>query len=57
MNHVVFENKVVQYFNDQLDDPYGVKSALYEDLARDVFEDSEGVFFNTQVVDDFDIWP
>ena len=57
MNHVVFENKVVQYFNDQLDDPYGVKSALYEELARDVFEESDGVFFNTQVVDDFDIWP
>ena len=57
MNHVVFENKVVQYFNDQLDDPYGVKSALYEDLARDVFEEPDGVFFNTQVVDDFEIWP
>lgn len=56
-SHVIFENKVVQYFNDCLNDPVNAESTLYESLARDVFIEAEGVFFNTEVSDDFEIWP
>jgi hypothetical protein len=43
----VFEKKVVQFFNDQLDDINGNKSTLYQDIAKDVFEKHEGVYFCT----------
>lgn len=55
--HVLFEKKVVQYFDDCLNDPNNLKTTLYEDLARDVFEDTNGVFFNTDAEDEFEIWP
>ena len=49
--YVVFKNKVVQFFNDNLNDIHGLVSTLYEEIARDVFEDAciEGVFYNTDV--------
>lgn len=46
MEYAVFSKKVVQFFNDQLDDISGNKSTLYQDIAKDVFETS-GVFFCT----------
>ena len=55
--HVIFENKVVQFFDDQLNDPNGFESTLYEDIARKVFDNTEGVFFNTEASDDAVIWP
>ena len=59
MSHILFRNEVVQYFNDCLNDPMGLETTLYEDLARKVFEDTEGVYFNTDVADDSEntIWP
>ena len=36
--YVVFKNKVVQFFNDNLNDIYGNISTLYQEIARDVFE-------------------
>ena len=57
MSHVVFENRVVQYFNDCLNDPYGLESTLFEDIARDVFIETNGVYFNTEAAEDFEIWP
>lgn len=57
MSHVVFENRVVQYFNDCLNDPYGLESTLFEDIARDVFVETNGVYFNTEAAEDFEIWP
>ena len=57
LSHVVFKNKVVQYFDDCLNDPVGAESTLYEDLAREVFVDFDGVYFNTSVDDEFEIWP
>ena len=56
-SHVVFRNEVVQYFDDRLNDLVGAESTLYEDLARDVFVDADGVYFNTNVDEDFEIWP
>ena len=51
--YIVFKNKVVQYFNDNLNDINGNTSTLYEDIARDIFEDTiePGNFFCTDVAD------
>ena len=57
LTHVIFENKVVQFFDDQLNDPNGLESTLYEDIAREVFENGDGVFFNTEASDDATMWP
>ena len=47
LNYVIFKNCVVQYFSDNLGDYNGLKSTLYEDIARDVFDSCEGVFYCT----------
>lgn len=47
LTYIVFENKVVQYFTDDLGDYFGLRSTLYEDLAREVFGKKDGVFFCT----------
>ena len=49
-DYAIFENKVVQFFNDNLADPNGLCSTLYEDIARDVFEDA-GMYFCTETRD------
>lgn len=46
VDFVVFRNRVVQFFNDELNDINGNMSTLYQDIAKDVFEDA-GVFFCT----------
>ena len=51
LKYVIFENKVVQFFNDNLDDVCGVKSTLYQDIAKDVFGETDGVFFCTELED------
>lgn len=45
-DYAVFRKQVVQFFNDDMTDPHGNKSTLYEDIAKDVFGDT-GVFFCT----------
>ena len=47
--YVVFKNKVVQYFNDNLGDVYGNCSTLYQDIAKNVFGDHTGVYFCTDI--------
>lgn len=48
--YVVFDKKVVQYFNDDLGDVNGLCSTLYQELAKEVFKDiDEGVFFCTDI--------
>lgn len=42
-------NKVVQYFNDDLGDAHGVCSTLYQEIAKDVFGEHEGIFFCTNL--------
>ena len=37
LTYVVFKNKVVQYFNDNLGDIYGNCSTLYQDIAKNIF--------------------
>ena len=47
ITYVIFKKEVVQYFNDDLGDAHGVCSTLYQDIAKRVFEEHEGVFFCT----------
>lgn len=49
-DYAVFEPKVVQFFNDDMSDINGNETTLYENIARDVFDES-GVFFCTNAVD------
>ena len=37
--YVVFKNCVVQFFNDNLNDPHGIVSTLYQEIASEVFAD------------------
>lgn len=52
ITYVVFENKVVQFFNDDLGDINGNYTTLYEQIARDVFGDLDGVYFCTNEVEE-----
>lgn len=46
-NYFMFKNKVCQFFGDSLSDPNGNISALYADIASEIFEDSDGILFST----------
>ena len=52
LTYVVFDNTVVQYFTDDLGDINGVRSTLYQDIAKEIFNRKEGVFYCTDVVED-----
>ena len=51
ISYVVFKNKVVQFFNDDLSDINGNCSTLYQELAKDVFGETDGIFFCTDTPD------
>lgn len=46
-DYVVFENRVVRFYNDNIGDLKGKTSTLYENIARDVFASDIGVFYCT----------
>lgn len=46
---VVMAKKVAQYYSDDIKKPSGYTSALFEDIARDVFDDKKDVLFWTNV--------
>ena len=48
---VVFKNKVVQFFNDQIDDINGNKTTLYQEMAKDIFKDDLAVHYCTMPKD------
>lgn len=52
LNFVVFKPKVVQYYNDAMFDLNGIKTTVYEDLAREVFDFNDGIFFCTERVEE-----
>ena len=52
MTYFMFEKKVVQYYDDNLGDPYGNTCTLLQNVADEVFENKEGVFFSTSIFDD-----
>lgn len=49
ITYVVFRNAVVQYFTDDLGDYSGVRSTLYQDIASEIFMNTDGIFFCTNV--------
>lgn len=46
-DYVMFRKEVVQFYNDQLDDPNGLLSTLYADIARKFVKPIPGVYFST----------
>ncbi len=47
MTFVIFKKEVVQYFTDDIGDYHGIHSTLYQDLAKEIFGNIDGVFFCT----------
>ena len=48
---VVFQNRVVQFFADNMLDINGVISTLYQDIAKDVLVPDEFVSYSTDIVE------
>jgi len=47
VSYVIFQKEVVQYYNDDLSDAHGNKTTLYQEIAKDLFEKTNGIFFCT----------
>lgn len=47
MVYVIFRKEVIQYFTDDIGDYHGICSTLYQDLAKEIFSNIDGVFFCT----------
>lgn len=47
ISYVVFRKEVVQFYTDDLSDINGLRSTLYQDIAKDVFGDTDSIFFCT----------
>ena len=47
MDFVVFTKKVVQYFSDDISDIHGLTSTLYADIAKNILNPINGVFYCT----------
>lgn len=47
LTYVIFKKQVVQYYIDDLGDINGNRTTLYQEIAKNVFEAAEGVFFCT----------
>lgn len=49
LTYIICHKEVVQYYTDDLGDYYGMRSTLYEDIAREIFTQGEGVLYSTNV--------
>lgn len=47
--YVVFKNCVVQFFNDNLNDPHGIISTLYQEIAEEVLESVPNTYYCTDI--------
>ena len=47
MQYVVFNKEVVQYKSDDISDANGVTSTLYQDIAKEIFSEKDGVYYCT----------
>lgn len=45
---VMLRNAVAQFYNDQMDDPFGNKSMLYQEIAKDIFDRDLAVNYCTE---------
>ena len=52
LNYVVFQNKVVQFFNDNMGDINGNTSTLFQDIAEDVFGTDNGLLYCTDATEE-----
>lgn len=50
MTFIIFKPKVVQYYTDEMFNPYGIKTTIYQDLAEEIFGKNGEVFFCTEKV-------
>ena len=63
ITYVVFANRVVQFFNDNLNDNFGNISTLHQEIAKDIFDPdiTNGVFYSTDIAKGFTMslgeWP
>ena len=48
VTYAVFEKKVVQFYNDQMDDINGNRSTLFQEIAKNVFGTDHEVFYCTE---------
>lgn len=49
ITYFLFKDEVVQYWDDALSNPHGVLSTLWEEIMKELFEDTEEVIFTTRV--------
>jgi hypothetical protein len=54
LHYFVMRNEVAQFWNDNLHDINGRESYLYEDLAREIIGEDDGVMFCTNTPDNPD---
>lgn len=47
MMFVEFQKEVIQYYNDNLGDLHGNRTTVMEQIAREVFDDVDGIYFCT----------
>lgn len=52
ITYVVFKKHVVQYYNDSLGDINGVCSTLMQNIAENIFEKRNGVYFCTSTLEE-----
>ena len=48
VSFIVFEPEVVQYHNDDMFDLNGIKTTIYQDLAKELFGKSDRIFYCTR---------
>lgn len=51
ISYVAFEPSIIQFWNDDLSDLNGVCTVLPHEVAKNVFDDLDGVFFCTDLID------
>ena len=49
LTYIVFAKEVVQYFDDNLGDINGICSTLYQNIAADIFQPMNGVYYCTDI--------
>ncbi len=53
--YVLFEPSIIQFWDDDLSDANGVCTMLPQDVAKDVFNEQQGVFFCTDLIDNITV--
>ena len=54
--YAVFRKKVCQFWDDNLGDPHGNISTLYQELAREIFGEDDGILYCTDNINGDVIW-